>query len=511
MTLAKSKNIFAPPTKEELVGVPNRADLFAPPTEEEKLAAAREADEKLNIKPPIDEAVDPMTDKLFAATGRAAQALPLGYGDKLMPKEMNEYIERANQRNPGVGFIGSLAGSYPAGFGIAKGLQALGNASKYAKPLTSTGFRQGSVAGLLEGVASNPGEDGSRLGRGFLGMLLGGATGKGSDWADRQGDIAKYYSKVDKPGFKDEMGKELEAAIAKLSKNYISPRKEQLKQILEEAGSKGLTVDVNPDFLYGFDRAAVRGRPSTEKLQKVIKSKSQKKVKGPDGKTKTVKTQGPDSEEIRRLQREMPKQKTKRVGGLDRYADLLTNRSLETTTKIKPTAAQRLKEYFDELSEYKKPKRFGKDAEPKQFGAYRNATDMRKRLSGLDERVYPLNKEMSDALRLRQALKNAKDSSGPVDTISKDPWTSTDRAQDIIDLDAMAGTKLKQMGERIRAAKRMKPDPDSSLWESGTKLAKRGAMKVGGTASKWTPTGTKEAIILKILDGMKKQASEEEE
>lgn len=380
--------------------------------------------------------------------------LTLGNSDKFLPDSAG-----LARDFPLVTIPGKIAGSFGPGGALVKGLGALSKI-KGLSTLGQSGVVQGGAGGALEGLLSDPGKDGSRVARAAsgagMGMSLGGA-------GRVLGEIGKKYDifkKLQKPGFGDEVRDEIEGALSQLMNRAVKPKKQELNKILSGSDKK---IPINPDYLKGFKRDAGLGVD-------------------------------------------------RKKGGLDRLAALLEKRSGGGQADLRPQQVQRLKEYFDKISGYKKAKAYGKDASPKEAGAYNVASLLRGKLADVDPRVGELNKGMSKALRVRENVRARSDTS-PISTLTKDPIDSPDRAQEILDLDAMAGTQLAKRGQQISAAQDMQGG-DTTFSRSGVlrdifRATKRGAGSAGSKVDK-LPDGTKEALIAKILDSMKKPYSEEE-
>lgn len=288
-------------------------------------------------------------------------------------------------------------------------------------------------------------------------------TGALGGFGKAMGSLGKEYNifkELQKPGFGDKVRDEIEGALGQLMNKAVVPKKQALNKILESSNKK---IPINPDYLKGFKRDSGLGVD-------------------------------------------------RKKGGLDKLAELLEKRSAGGQADLKPKQAQRLKEYFDKVSGYKKAKAYGKDASPKEAGAYNVASILRGKLAEVDPRVGQLNKDMSKALRVRENVRSRSDTS-PIATLTKDPVNSPDRAQEILDLDAMAGTKLAERGKDISAAQELQGG-DTVFSKSGMlsnifRGVKRGVGSAGAGVDK-LPAGSKEALIAKILDSMKKPYSEEE-
>lgn len=387
--------------------------------------------------------------------GGAASGATMGYSDRLLPEGAKKIVE-GSPISRGAGY---LAGSLIPGAAISKGLGALSKIPGLAS-LASSGIRQGMASGAIEGVLSDPGDGGSRITRGIGGAAMGGSLGGIGGAASKLGEQYDIYGKLQKSGFADEVRGEIEGALSKLMNKAVTPRKKELNNILSESDK---TISINPEYLKGFKRDAILG-------------------------------------------------KDRKKGGLDKLAEILAKRSVDGQAQLNPKQAQRLKQYFDSVSGYKKQKPYGKDVNPKEIGAYTMASKFRKDLADVDPRVGQLNEKMSDALGLRDTIRSRADTS-PISTITKDPITNPDRAQEILDLDALAGSELAKRGKMISKAQDMKSG-DTAFSRSGIlrdifKGSQRGIGALASNASK-VPQGTKESILAKILDSAKRPYSEEE-
>lgn len=387
----------------------------------------------------------------------ATSGITGGYAERAYSPEMLRVMEE----NPTATGVGKFAGAIAPGMAISR---LVGLASKVPglASLGRTGLRQGAATGAAEGLLTDPGEDGSRTERMLWGSGLGSGLGLSGKFVSKAAEQADIFSRLNKSGFAKDVKGEIDSALDKLLQRQVTPRKTELNRLLQ-----GKTIELNPEYLKGFKRPATLGS-------------------------------------------------VRQKGGLDRLANLLQQKAQRTGSSRAPISGksgQRLKEYFDSISNYSKQKPFSETATATGERSKAVADLLRGKLSSLDQRVSELNEPMSEALRLRQNIR-ATSESDPIGTVIADP--STSKGQQILELDDLAGTNLSRRGSNIADAKRLRIRPENLFGIEALKSIARAGKLGFGKAAKVTradkaPEGTKEALIAKILDSIKHPYSSEEE
>lgn len=374
----------------------------------------------------------------------------------------------------------NVAGSLAAGGGLAKGAGALlGRISPKLAALGGAAALKDAATGAAEGFLSDPGEGGSRTSRAIGGAAMNTALGGVGGAFGRLGKQYDIFKRLDKPFFAKEIRKEIDDASNVLVDKAVKPPLKTINSILADSKK---TVRMNPEFLRGFKRDSVRGEPrkmgGLNRLADILESKAKRSI--PASESKIV------------------------MGGNASPAP--------SSVEIPARQAQRLKQYFDRVAGYKAQRPYGKDALPIEQGAFDNASYLRGKLEEVDPRVGSINEGVSDALRSRHLIKKRADLN-PIGTLTKDNINSPDRAQELLDFDAIAGTNLRKRGTDIIGAQSLKGG-DTSFSRSGLFRdifagGKRATGAVGSKIDK-LPEGSKEALVAKILEAMKKPYSEEE-
>lgn len=399
--------------------------------------------EMIEVDPAGEEAALRVVGKnLFALPIGAARGATLNWSKELEPKSVKDMTEDYGLATG----IGTGIGSILSGSGLARGL---GLASKVPglASLGTGGVRSQTAIGGLAGLLQNP-EGRSRLENAQSGAIAGAVVGGATKPLMKLADQSEIYDKMMRPGF----GKELEGKIAEtaklLNKDYIEPRKKDLMSIIRSSKEE---IPFNPDYLRGFKREKARGSSPPEYQGK--------------------------------------------KGGMDRLAALMEAKGKKT---FSAKNAQRLKEYFQDQAGYSRRRPFESGSVAKEEGAETLANMLKGRLEGIDPNIGRLNTEMSDAITLRENILEGS-RNDPFAFLASKPFTG--RGQQVLDIDALAKSKLSELSERLREARQLQADYDNiinPLMSAPTvyRKVKKGVGSVASGVRNKTPKGTKEGATV---------------
>lgn len=396
--------------------------------------------------------------KMFMAPALGAiSGAGLNYPEEYYPQKAKDIMEES----PVLTGLGRLGGGVLPGAGISKTLGLLKGVPLLSA--LSEGKSLGTAAaGGIEGLISNPGEDGDRLDRAKWGAAIGLPLGLITGKAKSLGEASDVYSSLsDKAtNVSKQVKSKIDEALSDLMAKEVAPRQQELSSIL-----KNKRIELNPDLLRGFKREALTGE-------------------------------------------------TRQKGGLNVLADILERKQSESGKRdVSAKTGQRVKQYLDQISDYARQKPFSEKAISSDERARYAADILRNKLSNVDPRVSELNEPMSRALKLKRNISMPSETS-PIQTVSVDPLS--DKGQLIQELDRLSGSDLSGLGSTIREAKALKTDPFSLAQplkgiSTGIKLGKLGVGRISSPVSKYSPTGTKESILQELLRPFMKNKEDMEE
>lgn len=447
---------------------------------------------------PSAKSLEPAAEALGSIPLGMYKTATMGYGP--LPKR----LEQAMENNPGLTTIGNFMGAALPGSAIGKGVQTGAKAIAPALAKSSTGI--GALIGGLEGALYNPGEGGSRLNNMLMGLGVGGGLGMGAGVLKRAGDKVALLDELENPeNFSRKVQGKINTGIENI-KSKIPPLKSKLLESLKDK-----KVQINPEELRGWSRPKTRGTPGEKPGFDPV-----------SGLEKKIEKTFPEETFPKTTQ-------TKMGGGLDRLAYKITEKPPSSPGRqvrdIPAKQAQRMKEYFDRLTDYQAERMYQEGAKASEDRAFSTANKLREKLAQSSPEVGPLNEQMSKMYKLISQIKKMSEG-GPLSTISSNPMT--DRGQLLKEFDAAAGTDLGKLGELLSSAKKIAPsDPTRYLKplesvDAKLDTAQRGLGRVYNKVtvrpeenassmkkliSKAKETGP-DALILSILENARKNRTE---